>query len=98
MKMKSYGEIFIDAIKDYKKQWIKIICAELTNESIQLPDFKINNKDNYLIVLWNEINWISKEILELSDYILEIPMLGTIKESLNVSVSFGIIASWIKFK
>ncbi len=93
-----YWQNSIDVIKDLKKQGIKIISAELTDKSIKLPDFKIDKNDNYVIVLWNEITWVSKEVLELSDFIVEIPMLGKMKESLNVEVSFGIIASWMQFK
>ena len=39
--------------------------------------------------MWNEINWVNKKILDLSDEIVIIPMRWK-KESLNVSV-----AAWI---
>ena len=38
----------------------------------------------------NEVDGVEKDILDLSDEILEIPMLGQ-KESLNVSVATGIV-------
>ena len=43
-----------------------------------------------LLIVGNEIDGIDKKILKQSDIILEIPMMGEIKESLNVSVAFGI--------
>ena len=43
------------------------------------------------LVLGEEVKGISKSLLKLCDVALEIPMLGK-KESLNVSVSFGIAA------
>jgi len=48
------------------------------------------------IVLGNEVEGISREIISLCDVILEIPMLGT-KESLNVSNCAAIAMYAIKF-
>lgn len=54
--------------------------------------------DKYCIVLGNEIHGVSKEALDLADIIVEIPMLGKVKESLNVEVAFGILAAFLRFK
>jgi len=43
------------------------------------------------LALGNELNGVSKEILNESDAIVHIPMFGK-KESLNVPVAFGISA------
>ena len=43
------------------------------------------------IILGEELRGIPEEILDMAEIILEIPMLGK-KESLNVSVAFGIVA------
>jgi tRNA G18 (ribose-2'-O)-methylase SpoU len=43
------------------------------------------------LLLGNEVKGLSSKILEKVDGVVEIPMLGQ-KESLNVSVSFGIAA------
>lgn len=43
------------------------------------------------LVIGNEIRGVSRGVLKRADTILEIPMLGD-KESLNVSVTFGIVA------
>ena len=42
-----------------------------------------------LIILGNEVEGVSKDLLALADVIAEIPMAGK-KESLNVSVATGI--------
>jgi tRNA G18 (ribose-2'-O)-methylase SpoU len=47
-------------------------------------------KGNTLLIVGNEVDGVDKNILDLSDEIIEIPMLGK-KESLNVSVATGII-------
>ena len=41
------------------------------------------------IVLGNEITGVSKELIDIADTSFEIPMLG-MKQSLNVSVAYGI--------
>lgn len=48
------------------------------------------------LVLGSEVRGLPSSILKLCDKILEIPMLGK-KESLNVSVAFGIVAYHLKF-
>jgi|YNPMSStandDraft_1061717.scaffolds.fasta_scaffold05526_2 tRNA G18 (ribose-2'-O)-methylase SpoU len=51
-----------------------------------------------LVILGNEVSGIDKKILKISDYIIEIPKLGEVKESLNVSICFSIFASYLSFK
>lgn len=46
-------------------------------------------------IVGNEVKGLSKNILQKVDVVLEIPMRGE-KESLNVSVAFGIIAYYLK--
>jgi len=48
-----------------------------------------NDRDKIALIFGNEVEGVSKEILKKCDKILEIPMLGK-KESLNVSVAFGV--------
>ncbi len=99
-----YWQNSIDAVKELKSKGIKIVSAEIAENSVKLQDISMDsgilkntNNEGICIVLGNEIIGISKKILDLSDIIVEIPMLGEIKKSLNVEVAFGIIASWIRF-
>ena len=46
-------------------------------------------KGKVLVILGNEVDGVSKELLGLADTIAEIPMRGK-KESLNVSVAAGV--------
>ena len=80
-----------DAINDLKNEWRRIISIETWDNAKEISNFNFNKND--VFIFWNEINWVSSEIQELSDEIVYIPMLWSIKESLNVWVCAGIIWS-----
>lgn len=75
-------------IKKLKKEGFQIIAIEQDKKSVNFK--KIKPKYPVAIVLGNEVGGIDKKTLNLCDIIAEIPMRGN-KESLNVSVAFGII-------
>jgi len=78
----------LEIIYKLKEQKIKIVSLEHTDSSI--PHYNYNPADYPLcLVIGNEIKGIRDEILALSDIAVEIPMYG-VKQSLNVSVAFGI--------
>ena len=67
-----------------KNKYDIMISAEITNRSVLITDLPVKIKNNdFCVVLWNEVNWITDETLEKSDIISYIPM-KWIKESLNV--------------
>lgn len=73
-------------IKELKKHKITVYATDLkTDESIYDVDYKKS-----AIVIGNEANGVSNEILELSDKRIKIPMLGK-TESLNAAVATSII-------
>ncbi|MCD5381604.1 MAG: TrmH family RNA methyltransferase [Candidatus Pacebacteria bacterium] len=75
-------------ISQLKTEGVEVVSIEQTNESVSLDKFKVPDKVAY--VLGNEVGGVSKETIEQSDLVVDIPMLG-IKESLNVSVAAGIV-------
>lgn len=76
----------IKTLKNMKKNKFKVVVTSLdTNDSIYNIDY--NKK---VIVIGNEANGVSKEILELADNKVKIPMLGK-TESLNAAVATGIV-------
>ena len=92
-----YYQNSFEAVKILKEQWRKIISVELDKNSKKLWEIKF--KWDEIFVFWNEINWIDKKILEISDEILEIPMKWKVKESMNVWVVAWIIwAFWLYFR
>ena len=71
-----------------KDQQIKLVLLEHTKYSESL--YKLDWKFPLCIVLGNEVEGVSEELIKLCDKHVEIPMHG-IKQSLNVSVAAGII-------
>ena len=87
-----YFQNSFEAVKILKNQWKKIISVELDEKSKKI--WEINFSWDEVFVFWNEINWVDKKILEISDEILEIPMLWKVKESMNVWVVAGIVGAF----
>lgn len=83
-------------IKNLKKQGFFIVCGEICVSAIPYTDFKIQKggQEKIALIMGNEVDGLSKKVLSLGDVILTIPMRGK-KESLNVSVSFGILAFYL---
>ena len=76
----------VKTLKEMKKHKIKIITTSLqTNKKIY--DIEYNKT---AIVIGNEANGVSKEILEIADEKVKIPMPGK-TESLNASVATAVI-------
>ncbi len=65
-----------------------VAAVELAPRSVPLKDFI--EPEHVAYIVGNEVDGVSKEALALADVIVELPMLGQ-KESLNVSVTAGII-------
>ena len=82
-------------LEQLKKEGFFIIGLEKTKNSKPFFKFKAK-KPKIALVLGNEIKGLSKNILKRCDVVLEIPMEG-IKESLNVSVAFGIAGYYLKY-
>ncbi len=91
-----YYENVKEAIIDLKTLGYEVVGIEQTSNSTMITDFSIDATKKYALVLGNEVEGISDEILTDLDECLEIPQLGT-KHSLNVSVCGGIVM-WEFFK
>ncbi len=74
-------------IDKLKKEKVNIIALEQDKKAINFRDLKPNFP--VALIIGNEVKGISKSILKKCDKIIELPMKGK-KESLNVSVAFGI--------
>ncbi|MCK5122674.1 MAG: RNA methyltransferase [Candidatus Pacebacteria bacterium] len=79
-------------VERLKKEGYQIVSLEQTSKSVNYTDFK--PKFPLALIIGNESSGIRKSLLNRSDKIIDIPMRGQ-KESLNVSVAFGIVAYWI---
>lgn len=79
-------ENLADVLDELKKHKFQIVSTSLDTENI-IYDIDYRKK---VVVIGNEGNGVSKEIQDLSDYKVKIPMLGK-TESLNASVATGIM-------
>ncbi len=79
---KGSNKILYDLKKDYK-----IVGTALNEKTIDLREF--NAPQKIVLVLGNEGNGVSDEVLDLCDYIVKIPITNI--ESLNVGIAGGIL-------
>jgi tRNA G18 (ribose-2'-O)-methylase SpoU len=77
-----------DQLMNLKRRGVRLCVLELTTSSI--PYYEIKKDDFPLcLVIGNELTGVSKDIVEIADLAIEIPMFG-IKHSLNVAVAYAI--------
>lgn len=75
--------------KKLQKENVQIIAVEQSSKSISYKDLKPNFP--LAIIVGNETHGVSKEVLEIADTIVELPMLG-VNKSFNVWGSAAVIA------
>ncbi len=84
-------------LKELKKSGVMLLALEQHKKAESVFKFRLKSGLNKTqskktaLILGPEVEGLSAAVLKLTDHILEIPMRGT-KESLNVSVAFGIAA------
>lgn len=76
-------------LKELKGKDYKIVLLEQTTESISHDEFEPGGP--VCLVVGNEIEGVAQSLVPLCDAAIEIEMAG-LKNSLNVSVAFGIVA------
>ena len=79
-----------------KAEGYKIVSIEQTTHSIKMNKFIPSNDDKYVLIFGNEVEGVSQDIVDTSDFSLEIPQFGT-KHSLNVSVCSGVVLWHFKY-
>ncbi|MCK5028167.1 MAG: RNA methyltransferase [Bacteroidales bacterium] len=91
-----YVQNTTDAINILREEGYVIVSIEQAEEAIMLQDFNIDKNKKYAVILGNEIKGVQQEVVNMSDFAIEIPQIGT-KHSLNISVSAGIVL-WELFR
>jgi 23S rRNA (guanosine2251-2'-O)-methyltransferase len=79
-----------EQLKTLQQDGWKIIAIEQIDNSISLETFSPRADGKYCLIMGNEVNGVSEDLLPLCDHALEIPQWGT-KHSLNISVATGIV-------
>ncbi len=82
-----------ELVRQLKRSGYRIIATTLHQRSVSLYDLPLET-GKMLFMFGTEISGLSKEAISLADEYVKIPMYG-FTESFNVSVSVGIIMSYI---
>ena len=84
-----YKEDVKSLVEKLTKEDYYTIAFEQDSTSVDYKEVDIDGKNKLAFVIGPEVTGITQEVLGMCDVIAEIPMLGS-KESLNVTIAFGI--------
>jgi tRNA G18 (ribose-2'-O)-methylase SpoU len=82
-------------IQELKQTGIRIVVLEHTSDSQPYNEFQPTYP--LCLVVGNEVFGVQEKLVELADAAIEIPMYGS-KQSLNVSIAYGIVIYQLLFK
>lgn len=85
-----YVEDTLELVEKLKVENVKVLAIEQAENSTKLDTFYPEKDTKYAIVMGNEVKGVQQEVVNASDFCIEIPQLGT-KHSLNISVTTGVI-------
>ncbi|MEX2054220.1 MAG: TrmH family RNA methyltransferase [Candidatus Colwellbacteria bacterium] len=85
-----------NVLNELEDEGYQILAIEQSKDSVPYNKFK-TRKRKIALILGSEVAGLPSAILKKADTTLEIPMEGK-KESLNVSIAFGVVAYRLKFK
>ena len=90
-----YREQAVAVVRELKKKGYQIVLLEQTVSSVDYQEFQPSAP--VCLVVGNEITGVADELIQLSDKSIEIEMSG-LKNSLNVTVAFGVVAYRIRHR
>jgi tRNA G18 (ribose-2'-O)-methylase SpoU len=79
-----------EIIMALKENGYLIAGVEQVHQSISLSDFEWDGVSPIALILGNEVDGVSDEVLDCCDVVLELAQVGT-KHSINVAVCAGIV-------
>ncbi|SHE93264.1 SpoU rRNA Methylase family protein [Microbulbifer donghaiensis] len=85
----AYAENALETARNLRDQGYRLVCLEITSNSIELDRLKIDGQDKICLILGSEKDGVPREILELADTTVHIPMHGT-NSSMNVATACAI--------
>ena len=77
-------------VERLRAEGFTIVSVEQTEHSVSLEQFSPAPGTRYALIFGNEVDGVQQNVVDASDFSLEIPQYGT-KHSLNISVSVGIV-------
>ena len=85
-----YYDDVCSAIDDLRSKGYKICSVEQVKGSVSLEQFIVSPNEKYALVLGNEVKGVEQQVVDASDYCIEIPQFGT-KHSLNIANTAAIV-------
>ena len=85
-----YFENTLDAVSMLRSEGWKIVSVEQTVNSRKLGEFVPVEGEKYALIFGNEVDGVSQDVVDASDFSIEIPQWGP-KHSLNVAVCAGVV-------
>lgn len=85
-----HRESIIDLVHELKANKVLVASIEQTENTTFLQDIDKLPNQPIALVFGNEVDGVDQDVIDASDYIIEIPQFGT-KHSLNVSVCAGVV-------
>lgn len=89
----TYSKDTMDAVAILREAGYTIVSVEQTVNSVSMERFRPEFGEGggrYALVFGNEVEGVRQDVVDASDFSLEIPQFGT-KHSLNVSVTIGAV-------
>lgn len=80
----------LEALEQLRSEGYTIVSVEQTVNSVKLDRFVPEKGKKYAVIFGNEVDGVRQDVVDASDFSLEVPQYGT-KHSLNISVCAGII-------
>ena len=84
-------EDVLSLVKKLQLEGVIVAAVEQVENSVSLLSFEPVKNQKYAFVFGNEVFGVNQEVVEQTDFCLEIPQYGT-KHSLNISVTAGVVA------
>lgn len=79
-----------ELVTELKAKGIRVCSIEQAEQTTLLQEVAHLPHEPYALVFGNEVDGVDQDVIDASDYIIEIPQFGT-KHSLNVAVCAGIV-------
>ncbi len=86
-------ETALQAVRSLQGQGYRVLAVEQTLQAEELQNVRAHPGQRLALVLGNELNGVSDEVVKACDGCLVIPQQGS-KHSLNVSVCAGVVLWW----
>ena len=85
-----HRESILDLVNELKSKNVLVASIEQTENTTFLQHINQLPNQPIALVFGNEVDGVDQDVIDASDYIIEIPQFGT-KHSLNVSVCAGVV-------